>query len=126
MDSMNYITAEIDIKEEDINKEIRIINSFENLKREKGWNALKDDYKYENEKDIKNCVIKINDTPITFCYFYKFTQKGIYHLKYSFKNEFRIMNFMFNDCNYLTKIDLSHFNTQKVTDMRYFFLDVNL
>ena len=31
---LNYIIAEIDIKKEDINKDIKIINSFENVKKE--------------------------------------------------------------------------------------------
>ena len=31
---LNYIIAEIDIKKEDINKDIIIINSFENVKKE--------------------------------------------------------------------------------------------
>ena len=43
MNITNYIFAEIDIKEKDINKNMRIINSFENNKRE---NELKDE---ENE-----------------------------------------------------------------------------
>ena len=31
---LNYIIAEIDIKKEDINKDIMIVNSFENVKKE--------------------------------------------------------------------------------------------
>ena len=37
MKDTNYIQAEIEIKEEYINTNIRIINSFEEIKREKGW-----------------------------------------------------------------------------------------
>ena len=37
MDNTSYINAEIYIKEEDINKDIRIINSFENVKNEHEW-----------------------------------------------------------------------------------------
>ena len=33
------------------------------------------------------------------------------------------MSFMFNNCSSLTKIDLSNFNTQNVTDMRWMFSD---
>ena len=35
MEYINYIKAEIEIKEKDINKKIRNINSFEEIKREK-------------------------------------------------------------------------------------------
>ena len=61
MKDTNYIQAEIEIREEYINKNIRIINSFEEIKREKGWSDKEDDYKYENEKEIKKCKIKINE-----------------------------------------------------------------
>ena len=50
MKDINYIKAEIEIKENAI-KNIRIINSFEECKREKKWKDNKDDYKYENEKE---------------------------------------------------------------------------
>ena len=48
----NKIIGEIYINKDNINKDIRIINSFENHKREWGWliGDSKDDYKYENEK----------------------------------------------------------------------------
>ena len=35
MDNLNYITAEINIEEKDINENKRIINSFDNDKKEK-------------------------------------------------------------------------------------------
>ena len=49
----NYILAEINIEEDDINKDIRIINSFEENKRIIYIDDEEDDYKYENEKEIK-------------------------------------------------------------------------
>ena len=68
----NYMLAEINIEEDDINKNIRILNSFEECKRINKWV----DYKYENEKEIKeNCIIKVNDKIIPFNYLYKFKEK---------------------------------------------------
>ena len=58
MDNNNYINAEIYINEEDINQNIRIINSYEKY-RKKRRNNKEDDYINENE--IKKCEIKIND-----------------------------------------------------------------
>ena len=46
----NKIIGEIYIKKEDINKDVRIINSFENVKREYGWKDEDDDVEYLNEK----------------------------------------------------------------------------
>ena len=75
----NYIIAEIEIKEEDVNKKIQIINSFEEFKRRDKINGKEDDYKYENEKEIKeNCEIKINNKKISFDYYNIFKEKGKY------------------------------------------------
>ena len=71
----NYIIAEINIDEYNINKKIRLINSFEQIIREKRKEDYFDDikkeeyYKYENEKEIKdNCEIEINNNKIEFSY----------------------------------------------------------
>ena len=66
----NIIIGEIDIYYDYINEDIAIINSFENYKREHKWIGDKeDDWKYENEKEIKeNIEIKINNKIIPFSY----------------------------------------------------------
>ena len=77
----NYIKAEIVIKEYDIGEKVRIINSFEEFKREYKIDQNEDDYKYQNENEIKKkCKIKINDKRILFSYFYKFKKAGIYNI----------------------------------------------
>ena len=99
----NYIIGEIEINEDNINKDIRIINTFEEAKRKNKWRDKEDDYKYENEKEIKdNCEIKINNNIIPFNYFYKFNQKGKYIIQYSFKKYLTKINNMFYDCIYLS------------------------
>ena len=86
----NYILAEINIEEKYINEDIRIINSFEEFKRINNLDDDKDDYKYINEKEIKeNCIIKINNNIISFNYFYKFKEKGKFIIEYSFKNNIK-------------------------------------
>ena len=119
----NYIIAEINIKEEDINKEIRIINSFEEFERnENGFNIGKDYYKFVNEKEIKdNCKIKINNNFINFNYYHKFKEKGKYIIEYILTNNLTKTDFMFCHCKSLIKINLSNFNTQKVTNMSSMF-----
>ena len=118
----NYIIAEIEIKEKDINKDIRIINSYEQCKREYKLKDSKEDYKNENEKEIKeNCEIKINNIIMVFSYFYKFNKKGKYLIKYSFNNILSKINHMFNRCISLKNIDLSNFNTQNVNNISFMF-----
>ena len=121
-ENKNYILAEINIEEDDINKNIRILNSFEEYKRINKCDDKEDDYKYENEKEIKeNCIIKINNKIIPFNYLYKFKEKGKFKIEYSFKKNIKRANFIFSECKSLKNIDLSNFNTQNVTDMSYMF-----
>ena len=114
MDNTSYINAEIYIKEEDINKDIRIINSFENINKEHGWEDEETDKIKENEKEIKKCKIKINGESIPFCYLYKFNKSGKYYIQYSFSNKLTNINYMFYKCSSLTKINLSNVNTQNL------------
>ena len=115
----NIIIGEIYIKKEDINKDIRIINSFENAKREEEWEDRDDDIEYLNEKEIKeNIEIKINEKIIEFTYYYQFNKEGKYIIEYSFKNNLTKTCYMFYGCNSLISLDLSNFNTQNVTNMR--------
>ena len=115
----NYIIAEIYIEDEDIDKDIRILNSYEQ------WNKMfinpDLEEKYMNEKEIKECQIKINDEIIPFNYFHKFNSKGNYTIKYSFSNYLTNINHMFSGCHSLININLSNFNTQKVTNTNGMF-----
>ena len=70
----NYIISELIIKEENINENIRIINSYEEFMRTIKYNDIKNELK--NEDEIKKCEIKINEELIPFNYFYKFKSKG--------------------------------------------------
>ena len=118
----NIIIGEINIKPYNINKDIPIINSFENFKRKYKIKDKEDDWKYENEKEIKeNIEIKINNKIIPFSYYYKFEKEGKYIIQYSFKNNLTKTNHMFYGCNSLINLNLSNFNTQNVTNMNYMF-----
>ena len=51
----------------------------------------KDNYKYTNEKEIKDkCIIIIKNKKIDFNYFYKFNEKGNFKLEYSFKKIYKL------------------------------------
>ena len=122
----NYIIAEFETEED--NQTIRIINSFEDSRRDHTW--MNDKKEYYNEKEIKEkCEIIINGKVIPFSYKYKFNKKGKYTIKYIFKNNMTNTNCIFGDCKSLVNINLSNFNTQKVTSMGFMFdgcsVDVN-
>ena len=74
-----------------------------------------------NEEEIKKCEIRINDKPIPFNYFHKFTNKGKYILKYLFSNNLSNTSYMFCGCSSLTSINFSNFNTRNVINMNYMF-----
>ena len=116
----NIIIGEINIKREDINKDIQIINSYENVKRKERDSS--DDEEYKNEKEIMdNIEIKINEKRIGFSYTYKFEKDGKYSIKYSFKIKLTKTNHMFYGCENLISLDLSDFDTQNVTNMCLMF-----
>ena len=77
--------------------------------------------KYKNAKEIEKCKIKINDIDIGFNYFHLFKEKGKYIIKYIFSNNLTNTNCMFFDCESLTNINLSNFNTQNVINMASMF-----
>jgi len=114
----NYIKGEMEIEEN--NKEIRIINSYEQYRREA---KLDIEDKYKNEEEIKeNIEITINDKKIPFTYFYKFEEKGKYKIKYTFKNKLTNTCYMFQGCSSLIDIDLSNFKSQNITFMGSMFM----
>ena len=116
----NYIISQIDIKENDINKEIRIINDKSIVY--KGLFSEEID-EIDNEQIKKYCEIKVNDKLIPFSYYYKFQEKGKYIMQYSFNSYLTKINGMFFKCDKLNKIDMSHFNTNEVTDISFLFYE---
>ena len=116
----NYIIAELYIKDDDVNKDIRIINSYEEYEK-KFKVQFPINPEKANENDIKNCEIRINEELIPFNYFHKFQKKGKYIIKYLFNNYLTNSSYIFCDCSTFTNIDLSHFNTKNVTNMGYMF-----
>ena len=118
----NYINGEINISSKDINKEIQIINSFENSKRMDKYEDKEDDWKYKNEKEIKeNIIIRIDGKFIEFSYIHKFKKAGKYKIEYLFKRKLKNISYMFHHCSNLTFLDLSNFKTQYAINMSDLF-----
>ena len=122
----NYIIAEFNIGKEDINKKIRIINSYEEFCKNLRKNFYKD-YNgviegEENEEDIKkNIEILINGEKISFSYYHIFKKEGKYQIKYNFKNSISNINYIFADCLFQNIIDIS-LNNINITNMNYMFM----
>ena len=99
---INFIIAEILIKQFEVNEKVRILNSYEEKSR---TCKLKMNDDFRNEEEIKKCEISINGQLIPFNYFYKFKSDGKYAIKYLFKNNIQNMVSMFYDCSSLTYIN---------------------
>ena len=118
----NFIIGEININQDDINFDVQIINSFENFERQYLITEFYDPVKFYNEKELKqNTEIKIDGKIIEFSYYYKFQNKGIHTIEYSFKNNLTKINQMFCGCRSLTSLNFSNFDAQNVTNMNKLF-----
>ena len=118
----NIIIGEIYISQNDINKDILIINSFENYKRINKYEDNEKDLIYNNEEEIKeNVEIKINNEIIKFSYYKKFDKPGKYKIEYLFKSYLVKVNQLFYNCKFLTKLNLSHLKTENIIFMNYMF-----
>ena len=110
---INFIRCIIEIKKEDIGKEVQIINSQNYLGH----------LNKEIEKEIKiilNGEIKSNTLK------YKFNKKGIYTIYLVSNNLLTKMSFMFYNCSFLKKLDLLSYDTSQVTDMSEMFQNCSL
>ena len=121
----NLIIGYIKNKKNNLNQ--RIINSYENVKKEEPTNWYWENLvAIKNEEDIKDCEIFINDKRIDFInYFYEFPNEGTYIIKYKFKKFLTSTNFMFYKCHSLISLDFSNFNTKNVINMRNMFYGCN-
>ena len=111
----NYIIGEFNIDSSNINRDIRIINTFEECNKNSCWGI-------KNEKEIKeNIEIYINNEKIDFSYYYKFKKEGKYQIKYNFKKNLTNTAYLFSGCSSLININLSNFNSLNITNMSYMF-----
>ena len=122
MDSTdNFILGEISIKKGE-NKNIRLINSLENFKREHPQDWDWDNINAENnEEQIKLCEIYINSKKIKFNYFYTFENYGNYKIKYDFKETLNSINFLFINCENIINLDFSNFKVTKIISVSHLF-----
>ena len=135
---INIITGTLSISDYYINKDVRIISSFENNGSK--FYSIKDEelFKYKNEEEIRNNIsIKIsykgkegNDNikniyigKNNFSYFYKFKKTGYYDIEYKFSNSLDKIDYLFSGCKCLKSIDLSRIDTSEIINMSGLFND---
>ena len=115
----NHIIAEIEIGENSVNKDIRIINSYESFERKRNKTTF--DEKLRNEIEIRKCKIFIEGNLIPFSYIYKFDKEGTFKIKYCFKNNLKSLYGLFCECDYLKTLNFSNFNSNDAISTEYMF-----
>ena len=106
MNKINFIKCIYNIKVEDTERDIQIINN-------KGY-----DDKNKNEEIEKEIKVIINGEIKSNILKYKFTKEGEYTIYLSANKNLTNMAFMFNGCSSLEELYLSTFNTNHVNNMQ--------
>ena len=124
----NYIIGQFIITENDINKNIRIINSFEQNRIKFHYIKVDNELRYTNERELLDkCKIKIDNQEFPFSYFLVFKKPGIYTIEYIFSSNMTRTDFLFAECFNLIYLDLFNFNCEDITNMVCMFLEcINL
>ena len=118
------IIATFDIDEGNVNKDVRIINDRNaNKNTRTGIESIYICKLGNNKEEQLEQMEPGNEIDGTVNKKYKFKGQGKYKIYYFFKEDLMItdMSYMFSNCPFLTSLDLSKFNTQKVEDMSYMF-----
>ena len=101
----NFLISFYNIENENINKEITILNDKENKK----------------ELDSKLLYIKLNKEKKSFNYKIKFEEKGKNEVLFFFKSPISNLKKIFSECKTLTSVNLNSFNFSKVNNLSCMF-----
>ena len=124
MSKDNYITAIVEVQDFEEKDDIQIINSYDLIVRNTPDEAREGE-DLDDEAEIKDVSISIDGAPdIPFTYRYNFKQRGKYRVKYTFHHPLKKTDYMFCYCINLIQIDLTHFNSEQVTNMSNMFFNL--
>ena len=120
----NEIKLELDIKKEDINKDIYFLdntNGFCNINGKIGMHC----HDLLKELNESNTELYINGIKNKYSKFFRPEKEGIYKILIKINIQMQDCSFMFFGCNNLIDIDLSSFDTQNVTNIGGMFYNCN-
>ena len=116
----NEIIITLNVDEKDINKDIYFLDNTNGVYIEDGED-IKHIHDNLQELNANNTKLYINNENKDFKKYFNPKEKGVYEIKLDFKIKLKNCSYMFCGCNNITKIDLSFFNAQDVTDMKHMF-----
>ena len=109
INKINFIKCIYEIKEDNIGKEIQILNR----------KVFKDVNK--NEEIEKKIELIINGEIKKNILKYKFNKEGLYEIYIIIKESLNNISYMFSRCSKLKEINLLSFDTKQITDIRSIF-----
>ena len=120
------------MKKNDIHKKIYFLDNTvgeivvglkENKNSEIGFDNIEEEHHHDFIKELNesNTELYINNKKYKYEKYFIPEKEGDYNILLKFNFFLSDCSFMFYDCNHLTNIDLSSFNTKNVTDMSYMF-----
>ena len=130
----NQIKLTIKIEINDINKKIYFLDNVDgvitvgvklNENSIFGLDKIEEEHHHDFLKELNdsNTELYINDKKCKYEKYFIPEQKGEYNILLKFNILMTDCSFMFYNCNNLTNIDLSSFNTQNVTNMSFMFCE---
>ena len=122
----NEIRIVLDIKKEDINKNIYFLDNtngevpiFINSKNEEHH------HDFLRELNESNVELYINNKQYKYKKYFKTEKEGIYEILLKFNVIMKDCSYMFYECSNIAKIDLTAFNTKNINNMSGFFAGCN-
>ena len=120
----NEIKLTLDIKKEDINKDIYFLDNSNGLcivngKHEEHYHDI------FQELNETNAELYINNIKYKYKKYFRPEKEGIYNIIIKLNTQIKDCTFIFSDCNNLINIDLSSFDTKNVMKMGGMFCGCN-
>ena len=114
----NEIKLTLDIKKEDINKDIYFLDNTD------GYNLDGIEHHHDNLKELNesNTQIFINNKKYKYIKSFKPKKEGLHEIKIKFNIKMKDCSYMFSGCSNITNIDLYSFDTKNITNMSCMFL----
>ena len=114
----NEIIISIQIRDVDINKEIYFLDNTYYFDEKTNKECSHDNLKELNNNNVK---IYIDEIPYNYCKYFIPKKKGMYTIKIVFNVLMKDCSYMFYNCENIRNINLTSFDSQKVTDMNHMF-----
>ena len=114
----NEIIITLEIKNEDLNKNIYFLDNIDYSDDLVGKNNPENSLLELNDSNLK---VYINDNKFDYARYFNPEKEGKYTIKLEIGINMKDCTQMFYGCYNITYLDLSNFNTENVTSMKYMF-----